>query len=124
METNQQNSEPLDEDQTSQEETGLIPPEKVKIDGILFIVWGWIGFLTYFIEYVMHSVPHPYQMSAAKGYFTILLAVIGVIYSLFYIYKKEAMQPSIAGFNYNTCGYPCSLQWCFSTLFNTMYLIK
>lgn len=91
METQQQNSDPFDEDQSLQviKEMIRVSQKKLKNDGILFILWGWISFISYLLEYLVQNVPHTYQITLFKRYVTTLLPVAGIIYSAIYIYRKS-----------------------------------
>jgi hypothetical protein len=91
METKQQESGSFDENQSLQviKQMIQVSQKKLKNDGILFIVWGWISFLTYMFEYIVMSVPHTYQVTALKGYISMVLGILGISYTIFYIYKKS-----------------------------------
>jgi hypothetical protein len=99
METKQQNADLFDENQSLQviKEMIQVSQKKLKNDGILFILWGWVSFLTCSLEFVLQSVPHTYQMTLFKGYATIVLAVFGLGFSIFYIYRKDRKATTYIG---------------------------
>jgi hypothetical protein len=117
METIKQNSDSFDENQSLQviKEMIKVSQKKLKNDGILFILWGWISFLTYLLEFVVQSVPHTYQMTLFKGYTTIVLAVFGLGFSSIYIYRKSRKASTYIGI---------SLRYVWLSMFAGMVLIN
>jgi hypothetical protein len=117
METIKQNSDAFDENQSLQviKEMIQVSQKKLKNDGILFILWGWISFLTYMLEFVVQSVPHTYQITLFKGYTTIVLAVFGLGFSIIYIYRKSRKASTYIGI---------SLRYVWVSMFAGMVLIN
>lgn len=117
METIRQSSDSFDENQSLQviKEMIKVSQKKLKNDGILFILWGWISFLTYMLEFVVQSVPHTYQMTLFKGYTTIVLAVFGLGFSIIYIYRKSRKASTYIGI---------SLRYVWGSMFAGMVLIN
>lgn len=117
METIKQNSDAFDENQSLQviKEMIQVSQKKLKNDGILFILWGWISFLTYMLEFVVQSVPHTYQITLFKGYTTIVLAVFGIGFSIIYIYRKSRKASTYIGI---------SLRYVWVSMFAGMVLIN
>lgn len=99
MDTNQNKAETFDENQSLQviKEMIQVSRKKLKNDGILFILWGWISFITYFLEYLAQSVPHTYQLTLFKRYVSVLLPIIGIIYSVVYIVRKNRKATTYIG---------------------------
>jgi hypothetical protein len=99
METKQQNFDSFDENQSLQviKEMIQVSQKKLKNDGILFILWGWVSFLTCSLEFVLQSVAHTYQITLFKGYTTIVLAVFALGFSIFYIYRKNRKAATYIG---------------------------
>ena len=57
METKQTNSDQFDEQQSIQviREMIQVSQRKLKNDGILFILWGWVMFYSYISSYVLRK---------------------------------------------------------------------
>ena len=117
METKQQDLDSFDENQSLQviKQMIQVSQKKLKNDGILFILWGWISFLTYMFEYIVMSVPHTYQVTAVKGYISMTLGIFGISYTIFYIYKKSRKVTTYIG---------VSLRYVWVSMFAGMVLIN
>lgn len=91
MEAHQQIESTFDEQQSLQviKEMVQVSRKKLKNDGILFILWGWIGFISYFLEYLTQTVPHTYQFSIFKSYTTVILPIAGIILTVIYLIRKS-----------------------------------
>lgn len=91
MEAHQQIESTFDEQQSLQviKEMVQVSRKKLKNDGILFILWGWIGFISYFLEYLTQTVPHTYQFSTFKSYTTVILPIAGIILTVIYLIRKS-----------------------------------
>lgn len=91
MEAHQQIETTFDEQQSLQviKEMVQVSRKKLKNDGILFILWGWIGFISYFLEYLTQTVPHTYQFSIFKSYTTVILPIAGIILTVIYLIRKS-----------------------------------
>ncbi len=92
METGNQNSDPFNENQSLQvlKEMITISQKKLKNNGILFIVWGWVSFITQFTEFILKEIPHTHLVSAFKGYLNYALALFGLGFTIWHIYKKSS----------------------------------
>ena len=63
---------------------------KFKRDGILFVVWGWIQFITFFFLSYLPSVLTPgYQIMSIVRPLRVILPVIGIAYSFYYIFQQR-----------------------------------
>lgn len=91
METNNPISDYFDENQSLQviKEMIQVSRKRLKNDGILFILWGWIGFITCFMEYLSGVITHTYQLTLIKGYVTVILPISGIIFTIGYVYKQS-----------------------------------
>lgn len=91
MEAHQQIETTFDEQQSLQliKEMVQVSRKKLKNDGILFILWGWISFISYFLEYLVQTVPHTYQFSTFKNYTTVILPIAGIIITVIYLIRKN-----------------------------------
>jgi hypothetical protein len=117
MNTNPQNEDSFDENQSIRliQEMIQVSRKKLKNDGILFILWGWISFITYLLEYSMQTIPHTYEISIAKGYITLALAILGLSYTLYYLYLKSRKVTTYIGI---------SLRYVWGSMFGAMVLIN
>ena len=91
METNKIGSESFDEFQSLQviREMIEVSHKKMKNDGILFIVWGWIGFLTYMSEFLLNMITHTQRMSQFVKYAGFAMAIAGFVFTAVYIYRQR-----------------------------------
>jgi len=91
METKQQNSDSFDEIQSLNviKEMIQVSQKKLKNDGVLFILWGWIIFYNYISWYVIHNIVTTYQIYKGFEYFAKGLVAIAVAFSIYYIFRKS-----------------------------------
>jgi hypothetical protein len=99
MNTDQNEAGAFDEKQSLQviKEMIQVSRKRLKNDGILFILWGWISFITYFLEYLAQTIPHIYQMTLFKRYVSVLLPITGIIYSVIYVIRKSRKATTYIG---------------------------
>jgi len=55
-------------------------------NGYLFIIWGWIWFAGYLIEYIVGSLPFSFQLEQLKHALSIALPVLGFGFTALYVY--------------------------------------
>lgn len=55
-------------------------------NGILFIVWGWVWFAGYFIEYSVDSLQFSFQLEQLKHVLSIVLPLLGFSFTALYVY--------------------------------------
>jgi hypothetical protein len=117
METNLSESEPFDEIQSIKviREMIQVSRKKLKSDGILFIIWGWINFITYMLEYILQSVPHTFLMDQFKGKAIPILIIFGLLYTIFYVYRESRKATTYVG---------VSLRYVWISMFAGMVLIN
>jgi hypothetical protein len=91
METNQQNSDSFDENQSLQviKEMIQVSQKKLKNDGVLFILWGWVIFYNYTSRYVLSNIVTTYQIYKGFEYFAKGLGVFAFAFSIYYIFRKN-----------------------------------
>lgn len=91
MEAKQPISEAFDENQSLQiiKEMIYVSQKKLKNDGVLFILWGWIIFYNYISWYVINQMVTTYQIQKGFEYFAKGLVVFAIAYSIYYILKKS-----------------------------------
>lgn len=66
-----------------------VSQKKLKNDGILFILWGWIMFFNYAYNYLLGFVVLPYPIKKGIDYSGILIAFVAVAFSIYYILKQR-----------------------------------
>ncbi|HEY4788481.1 MAG TPA: hypothetical protein VIH57_20665, partial [Bacteroidales bacterium] len=117
MKTMQSNSDEFDEVQSIQviKEMIQVSHRKLKNDGILFIIWGWISFITYLLEFIVQNVPHTYQITLIKGYTTTVLAIAGLVVTVIYLYRQSRKATTYIGI---------SLRYVWLSMFAGMVLIN
>lgn len=91
METKQQNIDSFDENQSLQviREMIQVSQKKLKNDGVLFILWGWIIFYNYISWYVINNIVTTYQIKMGFEYFAKGLVVFAFAFSIYYIFRKS-----------------------------------
>jgi hypothetical protein len=92
MENNKHSSDYLTENQSLQviKEMILVSRNKLKRDGILFIVWGWILFINYFfLNYLSNVLVTTNQIMSFVRPLRVILPVLGILYSIYYIFKER-----------------------------------
>jgi hypothetical protein len=91
METKQHNLDSFDENQSLQviKEMIQVSQKKLKNDGVLFILWGWIIFYNYISWYVINHMVTTCQFQKGFEYFAKGLVVFAVAFSIYYIFRKS-----------------------------------
>jgi hypothetical protein len=91
METTNSNSESFTESQSLDviREMLKVSQKKLKNDGILLIVWGWILFINYATMFLVWKVVMTYQLTILLKYATSSLVLVGIIFTIYYIYKQR-----------------------------------
>jgi len=99
MEEKQTISESFDENQSIQviKEMIMVSQKKLKNDGVLFILWGWIIFYNYISWYVINDIVTTYQIKMGFEYFAKGLVVFAFAFSIYYIYRKGKKVTSYIG---------------------------
>ena len=90
METSK-NDEAFDEFQSLQVIREMIKNshKKLKNDGILFIVWGWIMAAHYMIFYLTETIVSLHKVRIPFKYLAIILVVGGFLFTIIYILKQR-----------------------------------
>jgi len=92
MDTQQTPSDSFNENQSLQviREMIQVSQKKLRNDGILFILWGWIAFSNYFLlGYLTRVMVTTHQMMQWLRPLRILLPLFGVAYTLYYILRQR-----------------------------------
>ena len=91
MKSTESTSASFDEQQSLQviQEMIQVSQKKLKNDGILFILWGWLMFFNYAYNYLLGFVVLPYPIKKAIDYSGIVIAFVAVAFSIYYILKQR-----------------------------------
>jgi len=117
MESNQTETGSFNEEQSLRVIREMIEAshKRIKNDGILFIVWGWIGFITGFVHYLTGTIPHTYMTGRIIKWFTMTLPIAGLLFTVYYLYTKSRKATTYIGI---------SLRYVWVSLFVVMILIN
>ena len=91
METKQQNFDSFDENQSLQviKEMIQVSQKKLKNDGVLFILWGWVMFYNYISSYVLRDIVITYQIKKGFEYFGTGLGIFAFAFTIYYIFRNS-----------------------------------
>ncbi|MCU4165316.1 hypothetical protein [Carboxylicivirga caseinilyticus] len=92
MNPNEENSNDLNEEQSLQVIRQMIEvsQKKLKSDGILFIVWGWIAVFNYFALNYLVGIYNPgYTLMQVVRLLRIVLPFAGLFYTTYYMYQSR-----------------------------------
>ncbi len=99
METKQPIAESFDENQSLQviKEMIQVSQKKLKNDGVLFILWGWVIFYNYISWYALNDMVTTYQIYKGFEYFAKGLVVFAFAFSIYYIFRKSTKVTTYIG---------------------------
>lgn len=85
------NAEAFDESQSLQviREMIAVSHRKLKKDGILFIVWGWIMGMHYLILYLVEKITLLQKAKIPLKYLAVILVIGGFLFTLTYMLKQR-----------------------------------
>ena len=91
METKQQNSDSFDENQSLKviKEMIQVSQKKLKNDGILFILWGWIMFYGGIKGFIVREFIMTYQFQRLLDNSGTILGLFVLVYTIFYLWKQH-----------------------------------
>ena len=118
MKTIIKNEEYLDETQSLYviREMIQVSRNKLKNDGILFIVWGWIFFINYLVlNYLPGKILLSHKTMDLVHGLRVILPVSGLIFTLYYILKQRKKAQTYIG---------VSLRYVWISLFASMVLVN
>lgn len=93
-----------------------VSQKKLKSDGILFIVWGWIAFINFFFLNYLTSILMPsYQMMQVVHVLRVIMPVLGLVYTLYYLIQQRKKVQTFIGI---------SLRYVWISLFGSMVLVN
>ena len=118
METEEPNSDSIDEKQSLQviREMIQVSQKKLRNDGILFILWGWISFISYFfLSYLTSVCITTHQIMQIVRPLRVILPLLGFAYTLYYILNQRKKVQTYIGI---------SIRYVWFSLFISMVLIN
>jgi hypothetical protein len=91
METKQPNSDSFDESQSSQaiREMIQVSHRKLKNDGILFVLWGWIMFYVNLVGFIERKVALTFQIIRILDSTGTALGILALGFTMYYIIKQR-----------------------------------
>ena len=92
MNQTENTSESFDERQSIQviKEMIQVSQSKLRNDGILFILWGWILFINYFfLNYLTSALNASNQLMQIVRILRVTLPLVGIIFTFYYIWQQR-----------------------------------
>jgi len=117
METRRTPAETLDEATSLRliHEMIEVSRKKLRNDGILFIVWGWILLLNSLIMFVIRKMVMTFWLQKALNYMLAAMALAGLAFTAWYIYRQQKKVQTYIGI---------SLRYVWVSVFGCMVLIN
>lgn len=117
MDTNKKTSDSFDETQSLLviKEMIQVSKNKLKQDGILFIVWGWALFFVSLSGYIGRSFVLTFTLENILKIFEIVPPLLAVIFTIYYIIKQRKKVQTYIG---------NSLRYVWISLFVSMVLVN
>jgi hypothetical protein len=117
MDTNKKTSDSFDETQSILviKEMIQVSKNKLKQDGILFIVWGWALFFVSLSGYIGRSFVLTFTLENILKIFEIVPPLLAVIFTIYYIIKQRKKVQTYIG---------NSLRYVWISLFVSMVLVN
>ena len=99
MKISDTHSPSFDEEQSLQviKEMIQVSRQKLKSDGILFILWGWIMFIHYFILYAVRAFLLTNRLTKNLNLLVSILIPIGLGVTIYYLYKQHRRAQTYIG---------------------------
>ena len=110
-------SDKFDESQSLQliQEMLQVSQRKLKKDGVLLILWGWIMTLHYLVIYILGKANPSYQVNRTFKYLVIGFVLFGFAFTLYYILKQRKKVQTYIG---------VSLRYVWISMFLSMVLVN
>ncbi|MGD2035299.1 MAG: hypothetical protein PVF73_09605 [Bacteroidales bacterium] len=117
MDTNKNASDSLNETQSLLviKEMILVSKNKLKQDGILFIVWGWVLFFVSTSGYIERGLALTFGIKKVLNVVGVALPLIALIFSVYYLIKESKKVQTYIGI---------SLRYVWISLFVCMVLVN
>jgi len=117
MDTNKNTSDSLNETQSLLviKEMIQVSKNKLKQDGILFIVWGWVLFIVSTTGYIERGLALTFGIKKVLNVLGVALPLIALIFSIYYLIKESKKVQTYIGI---------SLRYVWISLFVCMVLVN
>jgi len=117
METKQSNSDSFNENQSIHviREMIQVSQRKLRNDGILFILWGWIMFVNYLTMFLLRKIVLTFLLNKILNYLVSGITLAGLIFTVYYIYRQRKKVQTYIGI---------SLRYVWVSVFVCMVLIN
>jgi len=89
--------------------------QKLKNDGILFILWGWTAFINYLSGYLLSTTTMTFRSQNILRYTSRGLAVFAIVFTIYYIIRQRKKVQTYIGI---------SLRYVWISLFLSMVLVN
>lgn len=117
MDTNKNTTDFFDETRSLQviREMIQVSRNKLKQDGILFIVWGWTLFYVSMTGYVERSIGLTFRLTKVLNFLSIAIPIVAIAFTVYYLLKQRKKVQTYIGI---------SLRYVWISLFVSMVLIN
>jgi hypothetical protein len=117
MDANKNTSDSLNETQSLLiiKEMIQVSKNKLKKDGILFIIWGWILLYKSLFGYIERRMVLTFQIKKTLNYLGIILALASLTFTIYYLLKQRKKVQTYVGI---------SLRYVWISLFVSMVLVN
>lgn len=117
MDATNKESNIIDENQSLTVIKEMIGVSRIKLrqDGILFIVWGWVLFYVSFSGFITRSIVLTYQMNRIISRLGIILGAAAALFTIYYLIKQRKKVQTYIG---------VSLRYVWTSLFLSTVLVN
>jgi len=117
MDATHKESNIIDENQSLTVIKEMIAVSRIKLrqDGILFIVWGWVLFYVSFSGFITRSIVLTYQMNRIISRLGIILGAATALFTIYYLIKQRKKVQTYIGI---------SLRYVWTSLFLSTVLVN
>ena len=117
MDATHKESNIIDENQSFTVIKEMIAVSRIKLrqDGILFIVWGWVLFYVSFSGFITRSIVLTYQMNRIISRLGIILGAAAALFTIYYLIKQRKKVQTYIG---------VSLRYVWTSLFLSTVLVN
>ena len=117
MDATNKESNIIDENQSLTVIKEMIAVSRIKLrqDGILFIVWGWVLFYVSFSGFITRSIVLTYQMNRIISRLGIILGAAAALFTIYYLIRQRKKVQTYIG---------VSLRYVWTSLFLSTVLVN
>ena len=117
MDATHKESNIIDENQSFTVIKEMIAVSRIKLrqDGILFIVWGWVLFYVSFSGFITRSIVLTYQMNRIISRLGIILGAAAALFTIYYLIRQRKKVQTYIGI---------SLRYVWTSLFLSTVLVN